>query len=61
MKEIRVANIKSDKKREDTKNGSYLFLSSEEEKIVAAGERQYMKGKGASWRKVRREGEISKK
>lgn len=55
MKEIRVANIKSDKKREDTKNGSYLFLSSEEEKIVTAGEKQYMKGKGVSWRKVKRE------
>jgi len=54
MKEIRVANVKSDKRREYTKNGSYLFLSSEEEKIVAVGEKQYMKGKGVSWRKVRR-------
>jgi len=29
-------------------------LTAEEEKIVAKGERQYVKGKGISWRKVRR-------
>jgi len=29
-------------------------LTSEEDKIVAEGERQYLKGKGANWRKVRR-------
>ncbi len=26
----------------------------EEEKVIAAGERQYLKGKGVNWRKVRR-------
>lgn len=26
----------------------------EEEKIIAEGERQYLKGKGVNWRKVRR-------
>jgi len=29
-------------------------LTSEEEKIVAEGERQYIKGKGINWRKIRR-------
>ena len=29
-------------------------LTQEEEKIVAEGERQYLKGKGTNWRKVRR-------
>ena len=29
-------------------------LTFEEEKIVAVGEKQYMKGKGVSWRKVKR-------
>lgn len=28
-------------------------LTSEEEKIIASGERQYMKGKGVNWRKVK--------
>jgi len=29
-------------------------LTPEEEKIVAEGERQYLKGKGTSWRKIER-------
>lgn len=29
-------------------------LTPEEEKIVAAGERQYLKGKGINWRRVKR-------
>jgi predicted DNA-binding protein len=29
-------------------------LTAHEEKIVAAGERQYLKGKGVNWRKIRR-------
>jgi len=29
-------------------------LTPEEEKIVAEGERQYLKGKGVNWRKVKR-------
>ena len=29
-------------------------LTPEEEKVVAAGERQYLKGKGTSWRKIKR-------
>jgi len=29
-------------------------LTAEEGKIVAEGERQYLKGKGINWRKVRR-------
>jgi len=29
-------------------------LTPEEEKIVAEGEKQYLKGKGTNWRKVRR-------
>jgi hypothetical protein len=29
-------------------------LTAEEEKIVAAGERQYLKGKGINWRRVKR-------
>ncbi len=29
-------------------------LTPEEEKIVAEGERQYLKGKGTNWRKVKR-------
>jgi uncharacterized protein YbcI len=29
-------------------------LSQAEEKIVAEGERQYLKGRGASWRKIKR-------
>jgi len=31
-------------------------LNPQEEKIVAQGERQYLKGKGANWRKVKRRG-----
>lgn len=30
-------------------------LTPREEKIAAEGERQYLKGKGVSWRKIRRE------
>ena len=29
-------------------------LTQEEEKIVAEGERQYLKGKGVNWRKIKR-------
>ena len=29
-------------------------LTPKEEKIIAEGERQYLKGKGANWRKVKR-------
>ena len=29
-------------------------LTPEEERIVAEGERQYLKGKGTSWRKIKR-------
>lgn len=29
-------------------------LSSKEEEIIADGEKQYLKGKGTSWRKVKR-------
>ena len=29
-------------------------LTPKEEKIIAEGERQYLKGKGTSWRKVKR-------
>ena len=29
-------------------------LTPEEEKVVAEGERQYLKGKGANWRKIKR-------
>lgn len=29
-------------------------LTAEEEKIVAGGERQYLKGKGINWRKIKR-------
>ncbi len=29
-------------------------LTPEEEKIAAEGERQYLKGKGANWRKIKR-------
>ena len=29
-------------------------LTAEEEKIVAQGEKQYLKGKGINWRKVKR-------
>jgi len=29
-------------------------LTPEEEKVVAEGERQYLKGKGTSWRKIKR-------
>lgn len=29
-------------------------LTPEEEKVVAEGERQYLKGRGANWRKIKR-------
>ncbi len=29
-------------------------LSPEEEKIIAEGERQYLKGRGTNWRRVKR-------
>jgi len=29
-------------------------LTPEEERVVAAGEKQYLKGKGTSWRKIKR-------